>query len=232
MPCIQSLILIFKHILFCGGVAVRNRRRIYLFPAQKRMIFLLLSILILSLIFLLVLDAKLRPAVYDLAQIEAQSIAVEVMNSAIENEITSENIRYSDIIEIKYNDDGIITSLTSDIIKMNLLKTNIVQAANKAIHLDSAVVKVPLGAATGMAVFAGCGPVAEIGLSIAGAVNAEFENVFFEAGVNQTEHRVMLNITADVTIILDGNMVKKQVETAVCVAQTVIVGRAPDLVSM
>ncbi len=211
---------------------MRNRRRIYLFPAQKRMIFLLLSILILSLIFLLVLDAKLRPAVYDLAQIEAQSIAVEVMNSAIENEITSENIRYSDIIEIKYNDDGIITSLTSDIIKMNLLKTNIVQAANKAIHLDSAVVKVPLGAATGMAVFAGCGPVAEIGLSIAGAVNAEFENVFFEAGVNQTEHRVMLNITADVTIILDGNMVKKQVETAVCVAQTVIVGRAPDLVSM
>lgn len=211
---------------------MRNRRRIYLFPAQKRMIFLVLSILVSSLIFLLVLDAKLRPAVYDLAQIEAQSIAVDVMNNAVENEITSENIRYSDIIDIKYNDDGIITSLTSDIIKMNLLKTNIVQAANKAIHLDSAVVKVPLGAATGMAVFAGCGPVAEIGLSIAGAVNAEFENVFFEAGVNQTEHRVMLNITADVTIILDGNMVKKQVETAVCVAQTVIVGRAPDLVSM
>lgn len=196
------------------------------------MIFLLLSIFISSLIFLLVIDAKLRPAVYDLAQIEAQSIAVDVMNNAIENEITSKNIRYSDIIEIKYNDDGIITSLTSDIIKMNLLKTNIVQAANKAIHLDSAVVKVPLGAATGMAVFAGCGPVAEIGLSIAGAVNAEFENVFFEAGVNQTEHRVMLNIAADVTIILDGNMVKKQVKTAVCVAQTVIVGRAPDLVSM
>ncbi len=211
---------------------MKYRRRIYLFPSQKRLIFFLLCAVIASLSFLLVLDAKLRPAVYDLAQIEAQSIAVDVMNSAVEEEITNENIRYSDIIEIKYNADGMITSLTSDIIKMNLLKTNIVQAANKAIHLDSAVVKVPLGAATGMAVFAGCGPIAEIGLSIAGAVNAEFENVFFEAGVNQTEHRVMLNITADVTIILDGNMVNKQVETAVCVAQTVIVGRAPDLVSM
>lgn len=209
-----------------------RHRRFYLTVQQRRLIFSLCCALPIILILLLLVDARLRPALYDIATLEAEAAAVKAINSAVENELAAKNISYADIIEIKYNSSGNVTSLSSDIIKMNRLKAGVTNAALESINsTERAAVSVPLGSATGLALFSGCGPEIEVDLAYSGSLSSDFENLFVQAGINQTEHRVMLNLTADVIIVLDGRRVSSTLSTSVCVAQTVIIGTVPNFVA-
>ena len=64
---------------------------------------------------------------------------------------------------------------------------------------------------------------------MSGATVSEFENVFVSAGVNQTQHSVMLHLKTSVVSVLSGRRVTFDVNTSFCVAQTVIVGSVPEV---
>ena len=55
-----------------------------------------------------------------------------------------------------------------------------------------------------------------------------FSSSFSEAGVNQTLHRIELELTVPMTLLLPGGPVETESVTRLCVAETVIVGRVPD----
>ena len=61
-----------------------------------------------------------------------------------------------------------------------------------------------------------------------GEVTADYANSFTSAGVNQTLHRVCLDIHATVRLFLPGEVLPVSVSSSVCVAETVIVGETPD----
>ena len=92
---------------------------------------LICIILILTVAFLLT-DAKLRPAIYDIAAIEAKSVAEKKVNTAVEKTLLKSGIDYSDIVTVNYSADNQITGITTDIVKMNLFKSEIAKAVDKA----------------------------------------------------------------------------------------------------
>ena len=57
---------------------------------------------------------------------------------------------------------------------------------------------------------------------------ADFENVFTSAGINQTLHRIMLNVRVECTLLIPGGTVDTAVEAQVCAAETLLVGQVPD----
>ena len=61
-----------------------------------------------------------------------------------------------------------------------------------------------------------------------GTVRAEFESQLTSAGVNQTLHRIWIEVEAPITLLLPGGEVETSLHTQLCVAETVIVGRVPD----
>ena len=50
---------------------------------------------------------------------------------------------------------------------------------------------------------------------------------FSAAGINQTRHRVILNVTTDVYVIMNGNNTSTQVENSFIIAETVLLGTVP-----
>ena len=81
--------------------------------------------------------------------------------------------------------------------------------------------------------FAGFALAACMGVSLlvnvpVGTVSAEFRSDFSQAGVNQTLHRIELEVAVPVTLILPGGQTELTVETGLLVAETVIVGAVPD----
>ena len=54
-----------------------------------------------------------------------------------------------------------------------------------------------------------------------------FRNVFTSAGINQTLHQVMLEVSVQVKLHLPGGTTETLVEAQVCAAETVIVGQVP-----
>lgn len=187
-------------------------------------------VLLVITISVLIIDAKLRPAIIDFAFLEARSAAETTVAEAVEKILSDDETDYSRIVTVNYSDENRITGITTDIVKMNLFKSEIAEAVDKAFEKnDTITVSVPVGAASGLALLSGFGPDIKLKLSMSGATISEFENVFVSAGVNQTQHSVMLHLKTSVVSVLSGRRVTFDVNTSFCVAQTVIVGSVPEV---
>jgi hypothetical protein len=62
----------------------------------------------------------------------------------------------------------------------------------------------------------------------AGDVVVDMAYEFEDAGINQTLHRVLADITVTVFLLIPGETLSATVDSQVCVAETVIVGQVPD----
>ncbi len=214
------------HILY--RVIVLKYRRFY----RKRgaLGFKIICFLLVFLIAFLLLDAKLRPAIYDLAALEAGAISSKTVNEAVEKILTENAPDYSEIVNINYAGNNLITGITTDIVKMNLFKSKVSKAVDDAFNRKNRTeITVSAGTASGVALLSGLGPYIDVSVGFASSTQSDFENVFTSAGINQTQHNVMLNIETTVILTLPGKRVSKTVETSFCVAQTVIVGTVPEV---
>ena len=63
----------------------------------------------------------------------------------------------------------------------------------------------------------------------AGYLLTDYENRFDSAGINQTRHQILLNMTMNVTAIVPGYSVTTEVKTSYRLAETVIVGYVPSV---
>lgn len=182
------------------------------------------------LISVLLADAKLRPAIYDLAALEAHALSAKTVNAAVEKTLSENAPEYSELACISRSDDGGITGITTDVIKLNLFKAQVTKAIDAAFNdKKKTVVSVALGTASGIALFAGLGPYINVSVGYSSSTHSDFENVFSSAGINQTQHSIMLNIKTNVMLSLPGKRLSQTVETSFCVAQTVIVGSVPSV---
>lgn len=205
-------------------------RRRGFYPRRKSRIFGGICIVTALLIGALLIDAKLRPALYDLAALEAKAVAAKTVNSAVEEILSKGGVSYYDIVAVSRNESGSITGITTDIVKLNLFKSQVTNAVDNAfLQKNKTVVSVPLGSATGITFLSGAGPNVDVEIGLASSTQSDFENVFQSAGINQTQHSVMLNIETQVILTMSGRRITQSISTSFCVAQTVIVGSVPDV---
>ena len=187
-------------------------------------------IFIVFLISVLLLDAKLRPALYDLAALEAYAISSKTVNSAVEKTLSENAPSYSEIVSINYSENNAVTGITTDIVKLNLFKSQVTNAIDAEFNKNEKTeVTVSLGTASGVALFSGFGPYIDVDIGLSSSTQSDFENVFTSAGINQTQHSVMLNIETTVMLTMAGKRIPQTVNTSFCIAQTVIGGSVPNV---
>lgn len=198
------------------------RRNSWLFKTVCVFMVLLISVLL--------IDAKLRPALYDLAALEAYAISSKTVNSAVEKILSENAPAYSEIVNINYTENNAVTGITTDIVKLNLFKSRVTNAIDEEFNKkEKTDITVSLGTASGVALFSGWGPYIDVEVGFSSSTQSDFENFFSSAGINQTQHSVMLNIETTVILTMSGKRIKQTVETSFCVAQTVIVGTVPNV---
>lgn len=198
----------------------------------KKYSFFFIVAAIISVILILLLDARLRPAIRMVAFSQSKSLATRTVNEAVEKVLLNERVNYESLVKFTTDSNGKITSITTDAVKMNILKAQVTNAVDESIaSLSKRGVEIPLGTATGIDLLSGRGPDINIKLAFSGNAETSFENIFSSAGINQTNHRIMLNITAEIFVFLSGNSSIKKIETSMCIAETIIVGDVPSLIT-
>ena len=75
---------------------------------------------------------------------------------------------------------------------------------------------------------AGRGPCLRVRMQSVGTATARFDNQFSSAGINQTRHRIILDVDVHVSILLPGLTTYTKVSNEISVAETVIVGGVPE----
>lgn len=176
------------------------------------------------------LDLRFRPIIKSIMVDKARAVAVKAIDDAVSNELGKQNIEYSDIVKIERSEEGKLIGITTNIQKINCLKSSLSNAiANELDKDEIKKIRIPLGTILGTELFSGSGPMINIKIFITGNIVANFESELSEAGINQTKHRIILNVEVNISAIMPGYPVETKVRTNVTIAETVIVGEVPKV---
>ncbi len=184
-------------------------------------------LMIVATIFLLI-DAKVRPMVRTLAVNQAKVLAV----SAIDDEVAAmmAEMGEGDFLTISRDGDGRVISVESDSVRMNQVKSQINLAVTERLQsMGEQEIVIPSGSLSGIAMLYGKGAEIHVTLTMTGHSTANITEDFTSGGINQTLHRVLLNISAEVYIALPGYHQSEQISTDFVLSQTVIVGTVPGV---
>ena len=185
--------------------------------------------LVLAASVIALLEAKLRPVVAEIAAAQAQNTMTAVVEQAITEGLTAHPVGYGDLIDIQRDEGGTINALTADMSQMNLLRGELTGAILEALEgVEVSDIRVPLGSLFDLEPLWAKGPSLTARAMTVGTVRAEFDSQLVSAGVNQTLHRIWLEVEVPMTLLLPGGGVETALQTRLCVAETVIVGQVPD----
>lgn len=172
---------------------------------------------------------NIRPVALQMATSAVSNWAAEVVNAAVAEEVVAEGLTYSSLVAFEKMSDGRMSAVFTDIAKLNRIKTAVnAIVIDRITNCEEGEVAIPLGNILGSEILAGRGPRLRIRMIPVGTVYSEVENQFESAGINQTRHRILLRVRAEMTVIIAGYSANTSASTEVCVAETVIVGAVPE----
>lgn len=195
--------------------------------ARRR--FLLVWLLLVTAALLLFLRLSVAPVVQELAKARVANRASYVINEAIEEQLENGQIDYDNIVFLEKDVNGNITALKTNIAEINRLKTQILSVVDTMLlDLDINEVGLPLGSLILPELFSGTGPKLPVKVMSISSSDADFRNLFAEAGINQTSHQIMMDVHITMTILTPVGAESVEATSAVVVAETVIVGNVPQ----
>lgn len=169
----------------------------------------------------------INPIFESLCEDKAKSVATLITNEETTNIMKKYN--YETFFTIEKDNNGNIQMINANVLKINQVTSDI--AINIQKRLDEKQknsVYIAIGAITGINFLSGFGPKMHIQIASLGNVDTDLRSEFISQGVNQTMHRVYLDIKTNVNILTSIKTIQKTIENQVLIAENVIVGNIPS----
>ncbi|MBY6931893.1 sporulation protein YunB [Clostridium botulinum] len=194
-----------------------------------------IPIIVISIAFVIVfnsivifLDNKVMPSLDRVAEMTVRTRVLNIINSN-SIKLFADEFNYNEMIKIEKDKDGNITLIQADTVKLNYLASKLsIQCNEELQNLEDIKIKIPLGWFTENSIYYNLGPQMAIRVEDVGNINANYESAFESAGINQTRHRIYLNVESKVRVILPFKTNEVEIVTKVPVSDTIIVGKIPE----
>lgn len=171
--------------------------------------------------------AVVNPVIVQTSEAKIKSLAQHTLTNAVLSVVSTNDV-FNNLIKYQYNDNNEVSIISVNSYDANLMARQISNLAQT--QLDSATatgVEVHLGAFTGISIFATSGPLVRVNLTPIGTVTVSFKSEFTSAGINQTLHKIFVNVQSSVYVVLPSANPKIDAATEVLITETVIVGKIP-----
>ena len=189
-----------------------------------------LKLIVFSILLIVIFESVtilIRPSLITLCKVKSESLANSVASKVV-REVMSEN-GYLDLITLDRDNNGNILALRANVIEMNRISSMITNQIQKEYTaLEDMYVKIPIGNFTGNEFLSGRGPDIVVKIVPFGTVNSDYKTEFKSTGINQTRHRVYLEIVSKMTIISPFMNHTVDVVNTVNIAETVLIGNVPE----
>lgn len=174
-------------------------------------------------------DHRIRPALFQMAQAKARQIATRSINEAIQKKV-SKDLHYEDLIAIKVDNRGrvvLVQPNTGEINKLASQATIEVQERLRRINRER--VNIPMGQVLQSHVLSGLGPAIPVTILPIGTVESRVYDTFEQAGINQTRHKIYLEVKATVKIVVPLSSSRVTVRTEMPLTEAIIMGEVPQV---
>ena len=138
---------------------------------------------------------------------------------------------YDNFVEISVGSDGNVSLINVNMLMVNLLLCDLTEKTQINVNnlCKEKIYNVPFYAITGSLMLAQLGKNIEIEVKPIGHVECKLSSKFDGVSINQTKHSIYVDVTAKVKMILPLYVKDLYVKTKVVVAESVIVGKVPEM---
>lgn len=202
---------------------IYSRKRIKIKSKYK----ILFTIILIVTSVIILLNQVIYPLFSKKCIYKAKVLVTQISNQ--ETEKIMENYTYKDLVHIEEDTEGNVTFLESNVVAINQIKSSIVnRIQNRFLEMKQTTIGIKVGALTGSRLFSNVGPKIEIQVIPSGTISSSLETEFYAVGVNQSIHRIYLDINCSVNILSPFESVSQSIENKILLSESVIVGNTPE----
>jgi len=179
-------------------------------------------------LFLYTFDKIASPTIAVVGDAQMRAKSIEIINRAIIDEYSKE-FKYNEVIQTEKDKDGNIVMLSADTLKMNKIACDVsLKAQEDLSKLGSIGIKIPMGYIFRNNILAGFGPNITIRMQPYGSIETKYSSTFDSAGINQTRHKIYVELTTTIRVILPLKIDNLEIKNEVPIAETIIIGKIPQ----
>ena len=184
-------------------------------------------VIIIAFAVVVYLAKTINPIFELLCRDKAKSIATIITNEEATNIMKEHS--YQDLFTLEKDANENITMIKSNIFSINEITSSIALKIQKKIDKEGGEkVSIPLGSFSGIRLLSGSGPKVNIKIASIGNVETDLKSEFSAQGINQTLHRVYLQVICHIGILTPFSNIEESVTNQVLIAENVIVGHIPS----
>lgn len=168
---------------------------------------------------------------YPVFKASCETAAASKGNKIINDEVNKvmKDYSYNSLIRIEKDTNGKISFIEADSAQINDIVSKIVSnIQNQFDKIPRINVFINMGSVSGISILKNWDPKFEVELESAGNLNANVKTEFKSVGINQTHHKIFLEIDARVGILTPFDTFGKDIHSDVILTEAIIVGEVPD----
>ena len=212
------------YIVVTKSQKVKKRKKVV-----KIASFVLILLLVLSILIVLNTYWKSTlPTLLDITQAKISAQTVLVINQAVTTSFQDTDV-FGDLISIQRDNDGNIILLTANSLQANkLARQTAIVSQQRLDQLAKEQIEVPFGTISGIPLFSEMGPEITITVTPIGAVNCTFTSTFESVGINQTLHRMFIQVECKMDLIIPQMHHTMECVVPILVSESIIIGKVPQ----
>lgn len=188
-----------------------------------------IALLLVSAALFAVIDRRLRPTVIELSTARARSLAVQAINDVVREKV-GRSLRYEDLYAVRTDSRGRAVLMQPNTGEINRVAAEVAQGVGAALSkLPLQRIEIPLGQVLGSQLLAAAGPALVVRMLPVGTVEAKLYDRFEQAGINQTRHKLYLEVKSTVRVVVPLTTVAVDVRSEVPVSESIILGEVPQV---
>lgn len=197
---------------------------------KKRKLFFISFLIILLILFetFLYIERQLEPILMSIAKARVKQIGTNAVNDAISQEI-AQDTEFEDLIQFKTDKDGNITAAIFNYSEFARIVGESTERIESTLNdLETFEEKIKLGALFNSDILSDLGPAIPITIVPIGSARVSPSTTYQNAGINVTIMTVVINIKAELQVVIPFVSDTTVIESSVPIAQTQIFGKVPQ----
>ncbi len=172
------------------------------------------------------IKSNVNPMIVTISNERIRALTTDAVSSSV-LDVMSENSSV-EYLKVTRDDKQNIKSVDMNTAAINDLAQKITLSAQKRINeIGNDGIKIPVGSLSGVTLSTGLGPDINIKIYLVGSTQTQIISMFTSAGINQTLHRLYINIAGSVAVAVPGLPSTIKTSTQVLMSEMIIVGEVP-----
>ncbi len=206
-----------------GVVILRRRRRLKTW--QRYVIAFMTLVVAVALFF----TAQFRPLMLDSACNAAKIAANDAINQTVCDMLEESSLCYEDLIVLTRSESGEVTSLEANAARINRVKSQTALRVREVMKKEGVQsIGIPLGTLCASTLLSGRGPKIRCRSLLTAIPTVSLQYHFDGAGINQTLHSIIMNVSVPLSITLPLQSRDVEVHASFLIGETILVGVVPD----